>query len=70
MFIILSTKWLKGFKMKKTNTQMIAQIMTSMCDFNEDECYLVQNYVNALKASRSHNAETIKTDKKNGSRLE
>lgn len=49
---------------------MIAQIMTSMCDFNEDECYLVQNYVNALKASRSHNAETIKTDKKNGSRLE
>ncbi len=56
--------------MKKTNTQMIAQIMTSMCDFNEDECYLVQNYINALKASRSHNAETIKMDEKNRSGLE
>ena len=56
--------------MKKTNTQMIAQIMSSISDFDEDECYLVQNYINALKASRSHNTEVIKTDKKNGSGLE
>ena len=53
--------------MRKTNTQMIAQIMTSMCDFNEDECYLVQSYINALKASRGHNAEHLKKDNGSGS---
>ena len=49
---------------------MLAKIMSSISDFDENECYLVQNYINALKASRSHNAETIKTDEKNRSGLE
>lgn len=53
--------------MRKANTQMLAQIMSSISDFDENECYLLQNYINALKASRSHNVETVKTDKKNGS---
>lgn len=49
---------------------MLAQIMSSISDFDENECYLVQNYINALKASRSHNTETIKMDEKNRSGLE
>lgn len=56
--------------MKKGNTQMLAQIMSSISDFDENECYLLQNYINALKASRSHNSVTIKTDEKNRSGLE
>ena len=56
--------------MRKANTQMLAQIMSSISDFDENECYLLQNYINALKASRSHNVETIKTDKEKRSGLE
>ena len=56
--------------MKKSNTQMLAQIMTSMSDFNEDECYLVQQYVNALRNSRGTPGKTYgqkeKTPQKRG----
>lgn len=55
---------------KHSNSCMLAKIMSSISDFDENECYLVQNYINALKASRSHNAETIKMDEKNRSGLE
>ncbi len=53
--------------MNKVNTQMLAQIMSSISDFDENECYLLQSYINALKASRGHNAEHFKKDTGSGS---
>lgn len=56
--------------MKKGNTQMLAQIMSSISDFDENECYLLQQYVNALRNSRGTPEKTYgqkeKTPQKRG----